>query len=119
METTRYLTVEEVASEMRVSEGTVRRWLRNGLAALQAPGGGVVRIKREDLLTFLTPEASLQEKASAVLRVADVRDRTEARVAEAKTRGETHVELTDLVSEGMEAVEAYQRLGRKKEPKDA
>ena len=45
------LTVEEIAEDLRVSEGTVRRWIRNG--KLPAFGLGQYRIRRVDYEKFL------------------------------------------------------------------
>ena len=45
------LTVEEIAEDLRVSEGTVRRWIRQG--KLPAFGLGQYRIRRADYEKFL------------------------------------------------------------------
>jgi excisionase family DNA binding protein len=45
------LTVEEIAEDLRVSEGTVRRWIRQG--KLPAFGLGQYRIRRGDYEKFL------------------------------------------------------------------
>jgi excisionase family DNA binding protein len=45
------LTVEEIAEDLRVSEGTVRRWIRSG--KLPAFGLGQYRIRRADYEKFL------------------------------------------------------------------
>lgn len=45
------LTVEEIAEDLRVSEGTVRRWIRGG--KLPAFGLGQYRIRRADYEKFL------------------------------------------------------------------
>jgi excisionase family DNA binding protein len=47
-----YLTVEEIAKQLRVSPDTVRRWIREGrLPALDLIGQ--YRIRREDYERFL------------------------------------------------------------------
>ena len=47
-----YLTVEEVAKQLRVSQDTVRRWIREGrLPTIDLIGQ--YRIKREDYEKFL------------------------------------------------------------------
>jgi len=47
-----YLTVEEIAKQLRVSPDTVRRWIREGrLPALDLVGQ--YRIRREDYERFL------------------------------------------------------------------
>lgn len=47
-----YLTVEEIAKQLRVSQDTVRRWIREGrLPAIDLIGQ--YRIKREDYEKFL------------------------------------------------------------------
>jgi excisionase family DNA binding protein len=45
------LTVEEIAEDLRVSGGTVRRWIRQG--KLPAFGLGQYRIRRADYQKFL------------------------------------------------------------------
>ena len=45
------LTVEEIAEDLRISEGTVRRWIRSG--KLPAFGLGQYRIRRADYEQFL------------------------------------------------------------------
>ena len=45
------VTVEEIAEDLRVSEGTVRRWIRQG--KLPAFGLGQYRIRRTDYEKFL------------------------------------------------------------------
>ena len=45
------LTVEEIAEDLRISEGTVRRWIRQG--KLPAFGLGQYRIRRADYEKFL------------------------------------------------------------------
>ncbi|MGZ3611442.1 MAG: helix-turn-helix domain-containing protein [Ktedonobacteraceae bacterium] len=45
------LTVEEIAEDLRVSAGTVRRWIRSG--KLPAFGLGQYRIRRADYEKFL------------------------------------------------------------------
>ncbi|HYB00945.1 MAG TPA: helix-turn-helix domain-containing protein [Ktedonobacteraceae bacterium] len=45
------LTVEEIAEDLRISEGTVRRWIRQG--RLPAFGLGQYRIRRADYEKFL------------------------------------------------------------------
>jgi excisionase family DNA binding protein len=48
------LTLKEVAKAMRVSESTVRRWIRDGsLPAFKIGKRGQVRISKRDLETFL------------------------------------------------------------------
>ena len=47
-----YLTVEEITKQLRVSQDTVRRWIREGrLPAIDLIGQ--YRIKREDYEKFL------------------------------------------------------------------
>lgn len=55
MEGARFLTVSEVAAELRVSEETVRRWLRTKrLRGVQLGGGhSGYRIERAELERFL------------------------------------------------------------------
>ncbi len=54
MQEQRYLTVEEVAHEMRVTDETVRRWLRSGqLAGLNLGRKAGWRIERDDLERFI------------------------------------------------------------------
>lgn len=50
-----WLTVEQVAGTLQVSQETVRRWIRNGeLPVLDISGGrGGYRIKRSDLDAFI------------------------------------------------------------------
>ena len=45
------LTVEEIAEDLRISKGTVRRWIRQG--RLPAFGLGQYRIRRADYEKFL------------------------------------------------------------------
>jgi excisionase family DNA binding protein len=45
------LTVEEIAEDLRVSAGTIRRWIRQG--KLPAFGLGQYRIRRADYEKFL------------------------------------------------------------------
>jgi excisionase family DNA binding protein len=45
------LTVEEISEDLRVSEGTVRRWIRQG--RLPAFALGQYRIRRADYEKFL------------------------------------------------------------------
>lgn len=51
----RYLTVHEVAIRMRVTEYTVRNWLRSGRLVGYRPGGTKAgwRIKESDLERFI------------------------------------------------------------------
>ena len=50
------LTVAEVADELRCRQETIRRYIsERRLSALQIPGGGFYRIRREDLEKFLQP----------------------------------------------------------------
>ncbi len=54
MQEQRYLTVEEIAQEMRVTDETVRRWLRSGqLAGLNLGRKAGWRIERTDLEDFI------------------------------------------------------------------
>jgi excisionase family DNA binding protein len=49
----RYLTIEEVAELLRVSERTVYRWIRNGnLQAIQVMEGGGYRIPQSEIDRF-------------------------------------------------------------------
>lgn len=58
----RYLTVHEVATRVRVSEETVRRWLRSGRLHGIMPGGTKAgyRVRETELARFLSekPEAN-------------------------------------------------------------
>lgn len=48
------LTLREVADVVKVSETTVRRWVRDGaLAAYKVGKRGQLRVREEDLETFL------------------------------------------------------------------
>jgi len=51
----RLLTVPEVADELRVTEGTIREWLRLGKLKGTRPGGTKAgwRVAREDLDRFV------------------------------------------------------------------
>lgn len=49
---TEFLTVPEIAAELRVDETTVRRHIRTGALRASKPFG-VVRINRDDLDTYL------------------------------------------------------------------
>ena len=51
----RFLTVSEVAAQLRVSEFTVRNWLRSGRLRGYRPGGTKAgwRIRQEDLQRFI------------------------------------------------------------------
>ncbi len=54
MQEQRYLTVEEIAQEMRVTDETVRRWLRTGqLVGLNLGRKAGWRIERVDLEEFI------------------------------------------------------------------
>ncbi len=54
MQEQRYLTVEEIAQEMRVTDETVRRWLRSGqLVGLNLGRKAGWRIERPDLEDFI------------------------------------------------------------------
>lgn len=49
------LTLDEVATELRVSVWTVRQWRRNGvLKAVKLPTG-TIRVRRSDMEALLTP----------------------------------------------------------------
>lgn len=58
MERDRLLTVPEVAEQMRVSEATVRDWLRRGHLRGFRPGGTKAgwRIRESDLRAFMLGE---------------------------------------------------------------
>jgi excisionase family DNA binding protein len=55
-----FLTVQEVASRLRVNEATVRRWIKNGsLAAIKLPHRGkreIYRVRRSTIQTVLKEE---------------------------------------------------------------
>ncbi len=61
-----YLTLQEVAQAVKVSETTVRRWVRSGdLPAFKVGGRGQIRIDPEDLRSFMERsrvEAPLSEE---------------------------------------------------------
>jgi excisionase family DNA binding protein len=69
----RFLTVEEVAAELKVSRGTVRTWITAGALRASRPGvagrtGRVYRVERSDLDSFLatkhsTPQDDVDIKA--------------------------------------------------------
>ncbi len=44
-----YYTVEEVAELLRVSQPTIRRWIRAGTLRAERVGGRTIRIRREDV----------------------------------------------------------------------
>lgn len=51
-----YLTIKEVGARLRVSEGTVRRWIRAGKLAAVRPGGGKrgrLIVGADELVAFL------------------------------------------------------------------
>jgi excisionase family DNA binding protein len=53
-----WLTVPEVARELRVSVPTVWRWIRSGRLAASRIGVRSVRIRRTELVTTLVPTAA-------------------------------------------------------------
>lgn len=60
-----YLTVGDVAERLKVTEPTVRGWVKKGvLRAIILPGGRNYRIKRSDLAQFEDSHAASQAKAS-------------------------------------------------------
>jgi len=69
---TEFLSVKEAAALTRVSEATVRDWMTRGLKRYGQ--GHVVRIRRAELLLFLSPgtdgagkEIDIEEHAIAIL----------------------------------------------------
>src|SRR6266851_2329789 len=56
-----FLPVPEAAELLRVSETTVREWMANGL--MHYKHGKVTRIRRSDLLAFLSWQASHEAEA--------------------------------------------------------
>ena len=49
-----YLTLQEVALAVKVSESTVRRWVRSGeLAAFKVGGRGQIRVHPSDVRAFV------------------------------------------------------------------
>ncbi len=69
---TEFLSVKEAAELTRVSEATVRDWMTRGLRRYGQ--GHVVRIRRAELLVFLSPdtdgegkEIDIEEHAMAIL----------------------------------------------------
>ena len=62
-----WLTVEEIAAKMKVSEETVRRWIRAKKLPVLDLGGprAGYRIKPSDLQTFLANRYGEQGKAAA------------------------------------------------------
>jgi excisionase family DNA binding protein len=72
-----YLTVQEAASELRVSRTTIWRWIAEGRLAAYRAGGRTVRIRREDLRAALAPVQSAMEKEQKQMK-----DRVDVRVAE-------------------------------------
>jgi excisionase family DNA binding protein len=77
-----FLTVEEIAAELKVARGTVRTWIAAGALRASRPGvagrdGRVYRIARSDLDSFLstkesTPRDVVDVKAEAARIVANV-----------------------------------------------
>ncbi len=63
----RWLTVADVAERLRVSQETVRRWIRDGRLPVLDLGGPKVgyRIKESDLLTFVTERYGPLAKSAA------------------------------------------------------
>jgi excisionase family DNA binding protein len=63
-----YLTMEETAATLRVSERTVRRWIARGALTVRKVGG-TVRVPREALLgggsTVLRPKRGRPRKVTA------------------------------------------------------
>jgi len=67
-----FLSVREAAELLDVSETTVREWMANGLKYYQQ--GRVVRLRRSELLAFLSanrqeqePEVNMEQKVTAFL----------------------------------------------------
>jgi excisionase family DNA binding protein len=77
-----FLTVEEVAAELKVSRGTVRTWITAGALRASRPGvagrdGRVYRIAQSDLESFLetkrnVPRDDIDIKAEASRIVAEM-----------------------------------------------
>ena len=76
-----YLTVEEVAAMLKVTEPTVREWIKTGALRAMRPSAGdkpgrVYRIYRADLDAFVlaangaAPEANVDVKAEAARIIA-------------------------------------------------
>jgi len=53
------LTGEEIATTYKISQGTVRRWARDGILPVAAiTPGGLRRYRRADVEALLHPQAS-------------------------------------------------------------
>lgn len=63
-----YLTMQETAATLRVSERTVRRWIARGILTVRKVGG-TIRVPREAALggrsTLLRPKRGRPRKATA------------------------------------------------------
>lgn len=58
------LTLDEVAEELRVTTKTVRNWIGKGhLPAIRV--GGVIRVRRSDLVDLLRPPQRHNEEVAA------------------------------------------------------
>ena len=68
-----YLTVSEASRLFVVTEGTVRRWIREGKLA-SSRAGRAVRLKREDLEQFMSSRTSVEGVIDFKTRAAEIVD---------------------------------------------
>ena len=54
---TRYLSLQDIAEELGISDRTVRRWVASGRLPAVRPSERVIRVKAEDLDAFLGTSA--------------------------------------------------------------
>ncbi len=50
---TRYLSLQDIAEELGISDRTVRRWVASGKLPAIRPSERVIRVKAEDLDAFI------------------------------------------------------------------
>jgi excisionase family DNA binding protein len=61
----KWLTVEQIAEQIQVTEQTVRRWLRAGaLAGRNFSGRTGYRVRQSDLDTFLASDSQAKKAAA-------------------------------------------------------
>jgi excisionase family DNA binding protein len=65
MQSTGWLTVAEIAEQLKVSDQAVRRWIRSGALPAQNFGGRAgYRVKANDLNAFLEQGPSAAKRAA-------------------------------------------------------
>ena len=99
MDHERWLSVAEIADQLRVDEQTVRRWIRGGrLAARRLGSKAGYRIRPSDLQAFLD-SLDVTEPTQAAARERERRERETAIVKLSEILGVTSDELMTALDE--------------------